>query len=92
MKARKAYFRSWDHQLVQEAYPFTVKPKDEMKDKWDMLVLGDAVPVRGRAAGDDLSDQDAEPLRDEGLTRLRSRWRQRRRHSEPAPSLRHAFS
>ena len=29
----------------QEAYPFTVKPKGEMKDKWDMLVLGDAVPV-----------------------------------------------
>ena len=47
MKARKAYFRSWDHQLVQEAYPFTVKPKGEMKDKWDMLVLGDAVPAAG---------------------------------------------
>ena len=45
MKARKAYFRSWDHQLVQEAYPFTVKPKEEMKDQWDMLVLGDAVPL-----------------------------------------------
>jgi branched-chain amino acid transport system substrate-binding protein len=47
MKARKAYFRSWDHQLVQEAYPFTVKPKEEMKDQWDMLVLGDAVPAPG---------------------------------------------
>ena len=45
MKARKAYFRSWDHQLVQEAYPFTVKPKEEMKDQWDMLVLGGAVPL-----------------------------------------------
>jgi branched-chain amino acid transport system substrate-binding protein len=45
MKARKAYFRSWDHQLVQEAYPFTVKPKQEMKDQWDMLVLGPAVPA-----------------------------------------------
>jgi len=44
MKARKAYFRSWDHQLVQEAYPFTVKPKEEMKDQWDMLVLGEVVP------------------------------------------------
>ncbi len=44
MKNRKAYFRSWDHQLVQEAYPFTVKPKDQMKDQWDMLVLGDPVP------------------------------------------------
>src|SRR5258705_5695239 len=47
MKSRKAYFRSWDHQLVQEAYPFTVKPKNEMKDKWDMLVLGEAVPAAG---------------------------------------------
>jgi branched-chain amino acid transport system substrate-binding protein len=47
MKARKAYFRSWDHQLVQEAYPFTVKPKEEMKDQWDMLVLGEAVPQPG---------------------------------------------
>jgi branched-chain amino acid transport system substrate-binding protein len=47
MKSRKAYFRSWDHQLVQEAYPFTVKPKGEMKDKWDMLVLGEAVPAAG---------------------------------------------
>jgi branched-chain amino acid transport system substrate-binding protein len=47
MKGRKAYFRSWDHQLVQEAYPFTVKAKGEMKDKWDMLVLGDAVPAAG---------------------------------------------
>ena len=45
MKGRQAYFRSWDHQLVQEAYPFSVKPKNEMKDQWDMLVLGPAVPV-----------------------------------------------
>jgi branched-chain amino acid transport system substrate-binding protein len=45
MKARKAYFRAFDHQLVQEAYPFTVNPKEEMKDQWDMLVLGDAVPA-----------------------------------------------
>ncbi len=45
MKARKAYLRNWDHQLIQEAYPFTVKPKDQMKDKWDMLVLGPPVPV-----------------------------------------------
>ena len=44
MKARKGYFRAWDHQLMQEAYPFTVKPKGEMKDKWDMLALGAAVP------------------------------------------------
>jgi branched-chain amino acid transport system substrate-binding protein len=44
MKARKAHFRSWDHQLMQEAYPFTVKPKGQAKDKWDLIALGAAVP------------------------------------------------
>lgn len=45
LKARKAYFRSWDHQLIQEAYPFTVKPKGQAKDKWDFLQFGAAVPA-----------------------------------------------
>jgi branched-chain amino acid transport system substrate-binding protein len=44
LKGRKAYFRSWDHQLMQEAYPFTVKAKGRAKDKWDMLELGAAIP------------------------------------------------
>jgi len=44
LKARKGYFRSWDHQLMQEAYPFTVKPKGQAKDQWDTLQLGAAVP------------------------------------------------
>jgi branched-chain amino acid transport system substrate-binding protein len=44
LKARKGHFRSWDHQLMQEAYPFTIKPKGEAKDKWDLLALGAAVP------------------------------------------------
>jgi branched-chain amino acid transport system substrate-binding protein len=46
LKARKAYFRSWDHQLVQEAYTFSPKPKPkgEAKDKWDLITLGAAVP------------------------------------------------
>jgi len=44
LKARKGYFRSWDHQLMQEAYPFTVKPKGQAKDQWDFLELGQAVP------------------------------------------------
>jgi branched-chain amino acid transport system substrate-binding protein len=44
LKARKGYFRSWDHQLMQEAYPFTVKPKGKAKDQWDTLALGPAVP------------------------------------------------
>ena len=45
LKARKGYFRSWDHQLIQEAYPFTVKPKGKAKDKWDFLLFGAAVPA-----------------------------------------------
>jgi branched-chain amino acid transport system substrate-binding protein len=44
LKGRKAYFRKWDHQLMQEAYPFTVKAKGKAKDKWDMLDLGGAIP------------------------------------------------
>jgi branched-chain amino acid transport system substrate-binding protein len=44
LKGRKAHFRSWDHQLMQEAYPFTVKAKGQAKDKWDTLDLGAAIP------------------------------------------------
>lgn len=42
LKARKAYFRPWDHQLIQEAYPFSVK--DNPADQVDLMVLGAAVP------------------------------------------------
>jgi branched-chain amino acid transport system substrate-binding protein len=45
LKARKGYFRSWDHQMMQEAYPFSVKPKGQAKDKWDFLKFGSAVPA-----------------------------------------------
>jgi branched-chain amino acid transport system substrate-binding protein len=31
---------------VQEAYPFWPKAKDKMKNKWDLMVLGDAVPAK----------------------------------------------
>lgn len=44
LKARKGYFRRWDHQLMQEAYPFTVKPKGQAKHKQDFLAFGAAVP------------------------------------------------
>jgi branched-chain amino acid transport system substrate-binding protein len=43
LKARKAYFRPWDHQLIQEGYPFTVK--DNPADQYDLMVLGPAVPA-----------------------------------------------
>jgi branched-chain amino acid transport system substrate-binding protein len=42
LKARKAYFRPWDHQLIQEGYPFSVK--DNPADQYDLMVLGAAVP------------------------------------------------
>lgn len=44
LKGRPGYFRSWDHQLMQEAYPFTVKEKGKAKDQWDTLELGGAIP------------------------------------------------
>lgn len=44
LKGRKGYFRAWDHQLMQEAYPFTVKPKGKAKNQWDTLELGKALP------------------------------------------------
>ena len=44
LKARKGYFRAWDHQMMQEAYPFTLKAKGQAKDKYDFLKFGDAVP------------------------------------------------
>ena len=44
LKLRKGYFRAWDHQLMQEAYPFTAKPKGKARDKQDFLAFGEAVP------------------------------------------------
>lgn len=45
LKARKGYFRPWDHQLMQEAYPFTVMEPDQVKGPQDFLVFGDPVPA-----------------------------------------------
>ena len=44
LKARKGYFRAWDHQLMQEMYTVTAKPKGKAKDKWDFIALGATVP------------------------------------------------
>ncbi|MGA8031930.1 MAG: ABC transporter substrate-binding protein [Casimicrobiaceae bacterium] len=46
LKARKGHFRNWDHQMLQEEYTVTLKtPKSAVKDKWDILQLGPAVPA-----------------------------------------------
>jgi len=49
LKGRKGYFRNWDHQLMQEAYPFAPKPKGQVKDKWDLMALGPAVPAANQS-------------------------------------------
>jgi branched-chain amino acid transport system substrate-binding protein len=49
LKGRKGYFRNWDHQMMQEAYPFTAKAKGQAKDKWDVMTLGPAVPTANQS-------------------------------------------
>ena len=47
LKGREGYFRSWDHQLMNEMYSIRPKPRDKQADQWDMLLLGDPVPGPG---------------------------------------------
>lgn len=44
LKARPAYFRASDHQLIQEAYPFAVRDEGSYSDVHEMMALGEAVP------------------------------------------------
>lgn len=44
LKGRQGYYRSWDHQLIQEIYTITAKPADQVKDQWDLMTLGPSVP------------------------------------------------
>jgi len=45
LKTREGYFRSWDHQLMQEAYTFTVKAQGTYKEEWDFLKFSAAIPA-----------------------------------------------
>lgn len=45
MKSRKGYFRGWDHQLLQQEYTVTLRPKSQVKNKWDILELSAPVPA-----------------------------------------------
>ena len=49
LKARKGYFRAWDHQLMQEMYTVTPKPKGQSKDQWDFIALGATLPAAGQS-------------------------------------------
>jgi len=44
LKGREGYYRSWDHELMQEMYTITFKPAGEIKDKWDLFTLSPPVP------------------------------------------------
>jgi len=45
LKPRQGYFRSWDHQMMQEAYTFTVKKEGTYKEAWDFLQFSAAIPA-----------------------------------------------
>lgn len=49
LKGRKGYFRAWDHQLMQEMYTISPKPKGKSKDKWDFIALGAALPAANQS-------------------------------------------
>jgi branched-chain amino acid transport system substrate-binding protein len=49
LKARKGYYRDWDHQLMQEMYTVTPKAKGKARDKWDFMALGRTVPGPGES-------------------------------------------
>lgn len=42
LKGRNGHFRAWDHQLMQEMY--TMSPKPKGKAAWDFLALSEPVP------------------------------------------------
>lgn len=44
LKPREGYFRSWDHQMMQEAYTFSVKPAGTYKEAWDFLKFSAPIP------------------------------------------------
>ena len=49
LKVRKGYFRAWDHQLMQEMYTVSPKPKGKAKDQWDFIALGATLPAAGQS-------------------------------------------
>ena len=44
MKAREAYFRPYDNQMVMEMYAVQAKDPSKMKDQWDIYDALGAVP------------------------------------------------
>jgi branched-chain amino acid transport system substrate-binding protein len=66
LKARKGYYRSWDHQLIGEMYTMTKKQKAKSSDKWNWLALSAPVP------GPDENLEVIAPTREENACALAS--------------------
>lgn len=49
LKGREAYFRDWDHQLLQIMYVVKVKDKAKAKDQWDIFEIVEAQPPKGES-------------------------------------------
>ena len=45
LKPRQGYFRNFDHQMMQEAYTFTVKKEGTYKEAWDFLKFSSEIPA-----------------------------------------------
>jgi branched-chain amino acid transport system substrate-binding protein len=44
LKTREGYYRSWDHQLMQEMYTIRFLPTAEIKNQWDIFATSPPVP------------------------------------------------
>jgi len=49
LKTREGYYRDWDHQLMQQMYTLTFKPEAEVKDRWELFTLSEAVPAANQS-------------------------------------------
>ena len=47
-KAREAYFRAYDNQMIMEMYAVRAKEASKMKDQWDIYDPLGTVPARAR--------------------------------------------
>jgi len=49
LKGREAWFRDWDHQLLQTMYVVKVKDKAKARDQWDIFEIVEAQPPKGES-------------------------------------------
>ncbi len=49
LKGREAWFRDWDHQLLQTMYVVKVKDKARARDQWDIFEIVEAQPPKGES-------------------------------------------